>query len=97
VANSEAIQEYSTILCKEDFVKIIACWHHASLNRLFKHLKQGRIDLYGRNERTQKGMLRLNHWWMKMRLKPGDRVRIVVAGEIIAYAIIGSKPKVLPQ
>lgn len=78
-------------------MKIIACWHHASLNRLFKHLEQGRIDLHGRNEKTQKGTPRLDHWWAKMRLKPGDRVRIVVAGETIAYATIKSEPKDLPS
>jgi hypothetical protein len=77
-------------------MRIVACWHHANPNRLLKHLKQGRIDLYGRNERTQKGTLRLNRWWARMRLKLGDRVRIVVAGKIIAYATIASEPKDLP-
>jgi hypothetical protein len=96
VANSKVIQEFSRILFKEDFMEIIACWHHADRNRLFEHLAQERIDLYGRNERTQKGTLRLNHWWARMRLKVGDRVRIVVAREIIACAMINSGPKDLP-
>ncbi len=78
-------------------MKPIACWHHGDLERLLdNNLSRSRIDLYGQNEKTKKGTPRLNHWWGKMRLKPGNRVRIVVAGRIIAYAIINSEPKDLP-
>jgi hypothetical protein len=77
-------------------MKPIACWHHADENRLSKHLRCGRIDLYGRNEVTAKGTNRLNHWWGKMRLKKGDRIRIVVAGHVYAFATIASGPYDLP-
>jgi len=74
-------------------MKPIACWHHGDLDRLLEHLRKSRIDLYGRNEKTEKGTPRLNHWWGEMRLKPQDEIRIVVGGKIIAYAIINSEPK----
>jgi len=77
-------------------MKPIACWHHSNLKRLLSNLDKNRIDLYGRNEKTEKGWPRLNRWWHTMRLKQGDRIRIVVAGRIIAYATIESEPKDLP-
>lgn len=72
--------------------KIVACWHHRDEERLLKHLKLGRIDLYGKNERTEKGTNRLEYWWRKMRLHIGDRIRIVVDKNIIAEATINSGP-----
>lgn len=74
----------------------IACWHHGDLDRLLEHLRKSRIDLYGRNEKTEKGTPRLNHWWGRMRLKPQNEIRIVVKGRIIAYATIESEPRDLP-
>lgn len=75
---------------------VIACWHHADEERLHKHLRRGRIDLHGPNEVTAIGTNRLNHWWNKMRLKRKDRIRIVVAGHILAFATIAGTPYDLP-
>ena len=77
-------------------MKPVACWHHGDEVRLTRHLKHNRIDLYGRSEVTDKGTNRLGHWWSKMRLKRGDRVRIVVNGYIHAYATIDGLPEDLP-
>lgn len=71
---------------------VVACWHHADEDRLLNNLQRGRIDLYGRREVTDKGTNRLRHWWNKMRLKRGDRIRIVTGGRIRAFAIINSEP-----
>jgi hypothetical protein len=76
--------------------KPVACWHHGDEERLLKHLRCGRIDLYGRNEVTTKGNNRLSHWWGKMRLENGDRIRIVVGGHVHAFATITSEPYDLP-
>ncbi len=75
---------------------IIACWHHADIDRLRKHLRRDRIDLYGPNEVAARGTKRLNHWWEKMRLKKGDRIRIVVEGHVYAFATINGEPYDLP-
>lgn len=64
------------------------CWHHARLGRLMKHLKQNRIDLYGPNEKTEKGTNRQTWWLKRMKLKCGERIRIVVKGQIVAEATI---------
>ena len=77
-------------------MKPVACWHHGDEDRLLRHLKHNRIDLYGRNKVTAKGSNRLKHWWNKMRLKRGDRIRIVVGGYIRAYATIDGVPEDLP-
>jgi len=78
-------------------MKPIACWHHGNLERLLDHLSKSRIDLYGRNAKTEKrGKPRVDNWWSVMGLKMGDRIRIVVKGKIIAHATIYSEPKDLP-
>jgi len=77
-------------------MKPIACWHHGDLLRLHDNLAKDRIDLYGRNERTPRGTPRLDRWWARMRLKPGDRIQIVAKGRIIAYATVNSEPIDLP-
>jgi hypothetical protein len=79
-------------------MKPIACWHHGDLDRLLDHLRKSRIDLYGRNEKTEiRRKPRADNWWnSRMRLKLGDRIRIVVGGKIIAYATIKNTPKDLP-
>jgi hypothetical protein len=71
---------------------VVACWHHADEGRLLNNLQRGRIDLYGRREVTDKGTNRLHHWWNKMRLKRGDRIRIVTEGRVRAFATIDSEP-----
>ncbi|MDY6918368.1 MAG: hypothetical protein SVP26_10595 [Chloroflexota bacterium] len=76
--------------------ELVACWHHADEKRLRKNLECGRIDLYGRHDRTENRTKRLDHWWNKMRLKKGDRIRIVVAGHIRAFARIAGEPYDLP-
>lgn len=77
--------------------KVVACWHHGDEKRLFDNLQQGRIDLYGENEYTLKGTNRLNYWWnIRMRLKKGDRIRIVVKGYVRAFATINGEPYALP-
>lgn len=75
---------------------VVACWHHADEKRLHENLQRGRIDLYGRREVTSKGTNRLDHWWNKMRLKKGDRIRIVVKGHVRVFATINSEPYDLP-
>jgi hypothetical protein len=75
---------------------VVACWHHADEKRLYENLQRGRIDLYGRCEVTCKGTNRLDHWWNKMRLKKGDRIRIVVKGHVRVFATINSEPYDLP-
>jgi len=45
---------------------------------------------------TAKGTNSLNYWWNKMRLKKGDRIRIVIGGRIRAFATINSEPYDLP-
>jgi hypothetical protein len=75
---------------------VVACWHHADESRLLSNLQRGRIDLYGRREVTDKGTNRLHHWWNKMRLKRGDRIRIVMGGRVCAFATIDSEPCDLP-
>ncbi len=75
-------------------MKPIACWHHSDLKRLLYHLSNHRIDLYGKDEKTEQGVPRRDYWWnVRMRLKLKDGIRIVVGGRIIAYATINSQPK----
>ena len=74
----------------------VACWHHLGGNRLDYHLSQKRIDLYGPNEFTPTGQNRLRRFWKRMRLRKGEKVRIVVKGKIVATAFIDSeKPYIL--
>ena len=75
----------------------VACWHHGDPKRLNRCLKAGLIDLYGPSVTTRKGTNRLQSWWCsRMRLSPGDRVRIAVKGMIVAEATIASTPYTLP-
>ena len=74
----------------------VACWHHGDIDRLSRHLSSGRIDLYGPSEYTARGTHRLTWWWNRMNLKPGDRIRIVVKGHIVAEATIAGEPYALP-
>ncbi len=77
-------------------MEAVACWHHGSLERLFYHLAHNRIDLWGPEESTHTGQNRLQRWWRRMRLKKGDKIRVVVKGKIVATAIINSEPWTLP-
>ncbi len=75
----------------------VVCWHHGDICRLRRHLDRGRIDLYGPNEITEKGTNRLYYWWnIRMKLKIGDRVRIVINRKIVAEANISGEPYTLP-
>ena len=68
--------------------KPVACWHHGDKDRLFKNLKRGFIDLYGKDEVTDKGTNRQDHFLRRMKLKSGDRIRIRVGSDIVACATI---------
>lgn len=76
---------------------IVACWHHQDLERLQQHLEMCRIDLYGPERTTRTGENSLVRFWGRMRLHSGDRIRIVVKGEIVAFATIASEPHSLPE
>ncbi len=76
---------------------IVACWHHQDLQRLQQHLEMSRIDLHGRERTTGTGQDSLVRLWKRMRLHPGDRIRIVVKGEIVAFATIAGEPDSLPE
>ncbi len=68
--------------------KPVACWHHGDKERLCKNLKRGFIDIYGKDESTDKGTNRQNRFLRRMRLKSGDRIRIRVDSDIVACATI---------
>lgn len=74
----------------------VACWHHRGGERLDRHLRRNRIDLYGPYEVTRTGQNRRGRFWKRMRLNMEDRVRIVVKGKIVATAVIKSQPYTLP-
>ena len=75
-------------------MKPVACWHHRGEDRLKRHLRYDRIDLYGSREVTEKGINRLDYWWNhRMRLKQGDRIQIVVKGKIVTTATIARAPE----
>ena len=68
--------------------KPVACWHHGDKECLRENLKIGFIDVYGEDEFTDKGTNRQNFFLRHMRLKSGDRIRIRVGSDIVAYATI---------
>ncbi len=68
--------------------KPVACWHHGDKERLCKNLKSGFIDIYGKDESTDKGTNRQKRFQGRMRLKSGDRIRIRVGSDIVACATI---------
>lgn len=74
----------------------VACWHHGNLERLRYHLAHNRIDLWGPEELSRTGQNRLRRWWSRMRLRTGDKIRIVVEGKIVCTAVIKSEPWTLP-
>ena len=76
---------------------IVACWHHQDLQRLQQHLEMSRIDFHGRERTTRTGQDSLVRLWKRMRLHSGDRIRIVVKGEIVAFATIAGEPHSLPK
>ena len=79
-------------------MKPVACWHHGCETRLFDHLKNNRIDLWGPGAVTVKGTNRLNYWWnLRMRLKVGDKIQIALKKEIVATATIATEPLPLPR
>lgn len=93
---TRALTSSTSQLMHEEAKMTVACWHHGDEDRLLKHLRLRRIDLYGPNEITEKGNNRLRWWWDgRMKLRVGDRVRIIVNGYIVAEATINGEPYTL--
>ncbi len=68
--------------------KPVACWHHGDKERLYEDLRRGFIDLYGKDEFTDKRTNRQNYFLRYMRLESGDRIRIRVGSDIVACVTI---------
>lgn len=70
--------------CKVAGNQPVFCWHHGSRARLYRCLDHGYCDLGPLDDQC------LSRFWKRHRLKPGDRVRFSVRGEIVACGTIDS-------
>ena len=79
--------------------EVVACWHHGDLFRLKRHLKHGRIDVYGADVVTKKtGQYSLCRFCERMKLQEGENIRIRVGNKIYYTAVIKkTKSYMLPS
>ena len=76
---------------------VVGCIHHRDLGRLMAHLDEQRIDLPGAQRFTPKGYSGLDWFERQTKLRVGDRIRIVVHGDVVAFATIFGWPAPLPS
>jgi len=77
-------------------VGIVACLHQQDLERLQRHLEMSMVDLCGPKRTTRIGASSLTRFWSRMGLHCGDRIRMVVNGEVVAFATIAGEPQSHP-